>query len=123
MPTAPKASQDVMLLIGQLLEEAKAASDGLKRAMRLFGEALGNSLYNKRYIKEVAAGYHAVLVGEHLVTSGDPAAGVAQTQAEFLAMQCRQAGDTDVAQALAAIHQPSILRQAFFSEIHLCHDL
>ena len=30
MPTAPKASQDVMLLIGQLLEEAKAASDGLK---------------------------------------------------------------------------------------------
>jgi DNA repair and recombination protein RAD52 len=35
-----------------------AASDGLKRALRLFGEALGNSLYNKRYIKEVAAGYH-----------------------------------------------------------------
>jgi DNA recombination protein Rad52 len=35
-----------------------AASDGMKRALRLFGEALGNSLYNKRYIKEVQAGYH-----------------------------------------------------------------
>jgi len=38
---------------GQALEKAKkeAVSDGIKRAFRLFGNALGNSIYDKEHVK------------------------------------------------------------------------
>jgi len=40
---------------GSAVEKAKkeAATDGLKRALRLFGEVLGNSIYNKDHIKSL----------------------------------------------------------------------
>lgn len=40
---------------GSSMEAAKkeAVSDGRKRALRLFGEAMGNCLYDKNYVKEM----------------------------------------------------------------------
>lgn len=42
---------------GQALEKAKkeATTDALKRCLRLFGNALGNCLYDKEYLKDVKA--------------------------------------------------------------------
>ena len=44
----------------QALETAlkTAVSDGIKRALRVFGESLGNSLYDKDFVREVKAGKH-----------------------------------------------------------------
>lgn len=41
---------------GSAMEKAakEAATDGIKRALRQFGEALGNCLYNKEYLQRVA---------------------------------------------------------------------
>ena len=35
-----------------------AVSDALKRTLRVFGEALGNSLYDKDFVREVRQGKH-----------------------------------------------------------------
>jgi DNA recombination protein Rad52 len=43
---------------GTALEKAKkeAVSDGLKRTLRLFGNGLGNSIYDQNYVKKVKSG-------------------------------------------------------------------
>ncbi len=53
--TATNMPTDTMALDTSL---KTAASDALKRALRLFGEGLGNSVYDKRFIREVKSGLH-----------------------------------------------------------------
>ncbi|EQC28981.1 hypothetical protein SDRG_13318 [Saprolegnia diclina VS20] len=50
-------TSDGMKELGAALEQSKKASisDARKRALRLFGEYLGNSCYDKEHIKDVAA--------------------------------------------------------------------
>jgi DNA repair and recombination protein RAD52 len=49
---------DTQLLLGIAIENAKkeAVSDARKRCLRVFGNALGNCIYDKEHIKKVSEG-------------------------------------------------------------------